>query len=79
MAKESQFLPHNIWNNTNYASYTSSIAMFAMHDQPQLREIYSDKSKIKPLPFGIGYKYIPSISNMMIARRKSSSIIFLKT
>lgn len=49
-----RFLPDSIWHNTYYGYYTSPIAMFSMHAQPALREIYNDSSRAKPLPFGIG-------------------------
>lgn len=65
-----RYLPDSVWNNTFYGSYTSPIGMFSMHAQSDLREIYTDKSRVKQLPFGIGYKFTPGTSNMMVSRRK---------
>jgi hypothetical protein len=60
------------WDRTFYGQYIAPIKLFANRYQPDLRSIYQNDSSIKPLDFGIGYKF-HSDSNLMLAIRKSDS------
>lgn len=61
------------WDLKFYGSYTSPIAVFNHDYQPELRQIYVNDKTIKPLNFGIGYKFGPNESNLMLAKVKDSS------
>lgn len=57
---------------TLYGTYTGTIPLFKNY-QEDLREAYKkDSLKIKPLPFGIGYKYKSGESNLMLSIRKKT-------
>ena len=55
------------WNLAFYGTYTQPIDLFAKRYQPELKKIYHSDSKIKPLNFGIGYKFQVNQSNLMLA------------
>ncbi len=57
----------NKWNLTFYGNYTHPISLFSNRYQPQLRKIYQTDKSIKPLNFGIGYKFQVNQSNLMLA------------
>lgn len=58
------------WDRTFYGQYIQPIDLFASRYQSDLRAIYKSDSSIKPLDFGIGYKFYND-SNLMLAERKS--------
>ncbi|MCS7027226.1 MAG: hypothetical protein NZ519_00535 [Bacteroidia bacterium] len=67
-----KYLPDNSWQKTYYGTYTKPIAMFAVRFQKDLKEKYSDKEKVKPLPFLVGGYNMSEgekIANMMVAQR----------
>lgn len=53
-----------------YGNYTQPIALFKNRYQGDLRSIYQSKNNVKPLDFGIGYRYQVNSSNLMLALRK---------
>jgi len=55
------------WNLSFYGNYTQPIALFSNRYQPELRKIYQIDKSIKPLDFGIGYKFKVNQSNLMLA------------
>jgi len=60
-------------NVTLYGAYTGTIDIFPRDFQKDLDDAYKkepSKSKVKDLPFGIGYKYIKGTSNLMLSVRK---------
>ena len=60
----------NKWNLTFYGNYTRPISLFSDRYQPELRKIYQSDKSIKPLDFGIGYKFQVDRSNLMLAEIK---------
>ncbi len=58
------------WHRTFYGQYIAPIDLFANRYQPDLRKIYQSDKTIKPLDFGIGYKFYKD-SNLMLATRKA--------
>ena len=50
--------------------YTGTIDLFKGDEQPDLMALYKDSSKVKPLPFGTGYKYFKGTSNLQLAVKK---------
>ncbi len=65
----SSFSP-DYWECRFYGAYTRPIPLFALRYQADLREIYKNSEGIRPLPFGIGYRFHPGESNLMTARKK---------
>jgi len=71
-------IPWKIFNDstctvTLYGAYTGTISIFPHNFQKDLDDAYKKepgKSKVKDLPFGIGYKYIKGESNLMLSIRK---------
>jgi len=66
-----QYFDRSKWDLTFYGTYSFPISLFAERHQEDLKEIYQKKeTKVKPLPFGIGYQYRKGTSNLMLARKK---------
>jgi hypothetical protein len=69
-------IPHHFfstgsWNHTLYGTYTGTIPLFAGKYQPGLvAEYKKNKEKVKPLRFGIGYKYHVGESNLVLYRKE---------
>lgn len=58
------------WNLRFYGNYTQPISLFQEEYQGDLKGIYQNKTNVKPLSFGIGYRYKVNDSNLMLAIRK---------
>lgn len=56
------------WNLQPYGAYLGPIGLFPNSYQVKLRKLFQDNRK--PLPFGIGYRYHPRESNLLVAIRK---------
>lgn len=65
-----RYVDEGKWDRTFYGQYIAPIQLFANRYQSDLRAIYQSDSSIKPLDFGIGYKFYND-SNLMLAERKS--------
>jgi hypothetical protein len=65
-----KFFTPETWDVQLYGSYERPIPMFSMHAQADLKEAFKDSTKVKPLPFGIGYSYRPGTSNLLLATKK---------
>ncbi|NEP13460.1 MAG: hypothetical protein F6K14_25285 [Symploca sp. SIO2C1] len=65
-----KYVDEDKWDLTFYGNYTSPIGLFAERYQPDLRKIYQGDESIKPLNFGIGYKFGVNQSNLMLATKK---------
>lgn len=63
------FVPQK-WNLDFYGTYTAPISLFSVRYQPDLRKVYQSNSSVKPLNFGVGYKFGVNQSNMMLATKK---------
>jgi hypothetical protein len=57
------------WTFHPFGRYLGPIAIFPGRHQVQLDEIYR-KGQVKPLDFGMGYRWRPNESNMLWAERK---------
>jgi len=57
------------WTLQPYGTYTRPIPVFARNYQSKLKALF-DKGKPGQLDFGIGYKWRPNQSNLMLAVRK---------
>mgnify|MGYP006908207367 CR=1 FL=1 len=67
------FFDKSIWDITLYGKYTGTISLFKNEYQADYKEAFSQDSaarKLKPLPFGIGYKWHEGTSNLLMARKK---------
>ncbi|MBW4629108.1 MAG: hypothetical protein KME49_27280 [Brasilonema octagenarum HA4186-MV1] len=58
------------WNLNLYGNYTNPIGLFANRYQADLRKVYLTNKSIKPLSFGVGYKFGVNDSNLMLAEAK---------
>jgi hypothetical protein len=58
------------WDLKFYGSYNRPIGLFSNSYQADLRKVYQADSSIKPLNFGIGYKFGVNESNLMLAAAK---------
>jgi hypothetical protein len=59
------------WQLTYYGTYKRPINLFAKHYQPALTAAYRDSTRRpRPLPFGTGYNWRQTDSNLLLARRK---------
>jgi hypothetical protein len=66
------------WQLKFYGNYTQPIALFSNRYQPDLRKVYQTDKTIKPLDFGIGYKFGVNESNLMLAMRKPTTAASLQ-
>ncbi len=57
------------WDVVPYGNYTGPIALFKEHYQPDLSAYYA-KTSHQALPFGSGYKYVASVSSLLVAKKK---------
>ncbi len=65
-----KYFDSNIWDLTYYGNYSYPIPLFKERHQEDLKEVYLNKDKTKPLPFGIGYQFRRGTSNLMRASKK---------
>ncbi len=67
-----KYFPDGIWQFTHYGTYRRPINLFAKHYQPELTAAYTDSlHRPRPLPFGTGYNWQQTDSNLMLARRRT--------
>ena len=57
------------WTLQPFGTYTRPIAVFSRNYQSRLRALF-EKGKPSSLEFGVGYKWRPNQSNLMLATRK---------
>ena len=62
------FFDQAVWNVQLYGHYTKPIEMFTTWYQEDLKTAFTTSAQ--PLEFGIGYKYRPSTSTLILAKRK---------
>ena len=58
------------WDLEFYGSYSRPIGLFSSRYQADLKRVYASNQGVKPLDFGIGYKFNVNQSNMMLAKVK---------
>lgn len=66
------FFKSEQWQLIPFGRYLGPIALFPGRNQPKLAEIYK-KGPAKPLDFGMGYRWRPNESNVLLAVRKDMS------
>jgi hypothetical protein len=59
----------NKWDLQLYGTYKKPIDLFAVHYQEDMFQAYQADS-VKPLPFGIGYNWRVTTSNLQLAKKK---------
>lgn len=65
-----KFFQKGAWQFNYYGSYKRPINLFAKHYQPELTLAYRDSMhRPRPLPFGTGYNWRQTDSNLLLARR----------
>jgi len=57
------------WDVIPYGNYTGPIGLFKEHYQQDLSDYYS-KTSHSPLSFGSGYKFVASVSSLLVAKKK---------
>jgi len=57
------------WEVTAYGNYTGPIPLFKEHYQSDLADYYKRGSH-ESLPFGSGYKFVASVSSLLVAEKK---------
>ena len=65
-----KYFPKSEWERTFYGTYTTPIRLFNNLHQADLLALYQDSSNVKPINFGIGYRYQVNTSNMLLAVKK---------
>jgi len=66
-----RYFDRNKWDLKFFGTYTAPIQLFSNMYQQDLRKIYQNTKNIQPLTFGIGYKFGPNESNLMLATVRS--------
>ncbi len=64
------FFRNSSWQLRFYGTYNGPIALFSDKYQEDLYEYYQNAKNIKPLDFGIGYKFRRGSSNLMLAEKR---------
>ena len=64
------FFAEKQWNLNFFGTYTAPIPLFSVRYQPDLRKVYQNNPAVKPLNFGVGYKFGVNQSNLMLATQK---------
>lgn len=66
-----KYFPKTNWQFTYYGTYKRPINLFAKQYQPELTKAYHDSlHRARPLPFGTGYNWRQTDSNLLLARRR---------
>ncbi len=60
----------SVWAFQFYGTYSKPISIFKNDYQADLARIYKTCGDIKPLPFGIGYRFQVDTANLLFATRK---------
>jgi hypothetical protein len=67
-----KYFPKSAWQFTYYGTYRRPINLFAKQYQPELTTAYHDTlRRARPLPFGTGYNWRQTDSNLLLAKRKA--------
>ena len=67
-----KYFPKTNWQFTYYGTYRRPINLFAKQYQPELTTAYHDTlHRARPLPFGTGYNWRQTDSNLLLAKRKT--------
>jgi hypothetical protein len=67
-----KYFPKSAWQFTYYGTYRRPINLFAKQYQPELTAAYHDSlHRARPLPFGTGYNWRQTDSNLLLAKRRT--------
>jgi hypothetical protein len=67
-----KYFPKSAWQFTYYGTYRRPINLFAKQYQPELTTAYHDSLRhARPLPFGTGYNWRQTDSNLLLAKRRT--------
>jgi hypothetical protein len=67
-----KYFPKSAWQFTYYGTYRRPINLFAKQYQPELTTAYRDTlRRARPLPFGTGYNWRQTDSNLLLAKRRT--------
>jgi hypothetical protein len=67
-----KYFPPSAWQFTYYGTYRRPINLFAKQYQPALTAAYHDSlHRARPLPFGTGYNWRQTDSNLLLAKRRT--------
>lgn len=67
-----KYFPKSAWQFTYYGTYRRPINLFAKQYQPELTAAYHDSlRRARPLPFGTGYNWRQTDSNLLLAKRRT--------
>jgi len=67
-----KYFPKSAWQFTYYGTYRRPINHFAKQYQPELTTAYHDSlRRARPLPFGTGYNWRQTDSNLLLAKRRT--------
>jgi hypothetical protein len=67
-----KYFPKSAWQFTYYGTYKRPINLFAKQYQPELTTAYHDTlRRARPLPFGTGYNWRQTDSNLLLAKRRA--------
>ena len=67
-----KYFPKSAWQFTYYGTYRRPINLFAKQYQPALTTAYRDSlHRARPLPFGTGYNWRQTDSNLLLAKRRA--------
>jgi hypothetical protein len=64
-----RFFKSEDWELRPFGRYLGPIALFGRRYQRQLSDIFRSK-RAKPIPFGVGYRWRPNESNLLLATRQ---------
>jgi hypothetical protein len=68
-----RFLDEKDWRITPFGRYLNPISIFPRKTfQPKMRDLFG-KDRAQPLDFGIGYRWRPNESNLLLAVRESGA------
>ncbi len=66
-----KYFNDSVWTTNLYGKYSGAISLFHNVYQAELEKAYKNKANdVKPLDFGIGYKYRVGESNLMFFKKK---------
>jgi hypothetical protein len=67
-----KYFPQSAWQFAYYGTYRRPINLFARQYQPALTTAYHDSlHPARPLPFGTGYNWRQTDSNLLLAKRRT--------
>jgi len=67
-----KYFPKSAWQFIYYGTYKRPINLFAKQYQPELTAAYRDSlRRARPLPFGTGYNWRQTDSNLLLAKRRT--------